>query len=493
MKLPGIMIMCLMPGYSQAQIFEDISDSAGIDATHTANTFGIGQAWIDVDNNGFDDVFVTNQQGPNTLYFNLGNETFEQRAGFENLQLAAQRCHGVSVADYNNDGWQDMYLNCVGNNHLFENAMGQGFLDVTSSAQVNDTNNSQVSAWADINNDGWLDIYVVNYNDGVNSLAAEDSLFFSDGTGGFVEVSSDLDTNNLLKPGLAVTFFDYDNDGDQDLYVVVDRFFGNVLWRNDGPPTASCGTHWCWTDVSALTQANAEVYGMGIATGDIDGDGDLDMYFTSIDEQKLLLNQWSDGQAVFLDVSQGSVLNAALPGWASLFFDYDNDGYLDALLASWGTEEHNADKIFKGNGNGTFTDVTAGSGLADLSRTEGFAAGDFNHDGLLDLIRGNTDEGYHLLKNIGLNSHHWITLELKGAGPVNANAIGTRVTAHTLAGTQIIREATSGDSRGSGNQLAMHFGLGQHSLEYLQINWPDGTQEQLTDFRVDRNNVILYP
>jgi len=480
------------------QIFTDVSNDSGVNPSHTANTFAIGQAWIDVNNDGLLDIYVTDQLGPNHLFINQGNETFVELAIYSNTKLPDQQCVGVSIADFDNDGWDDIYVNCQGSNHLFKNNMGASFSNVTQNANVNDSNNSQVSAWADINNDGWLDLYVVNYNNGqtgsFNGInAAEDSFFLSNGDSTFTNIKTDLSSINLEKPGLAVTFFDYDNDGDQDLYVVVDRLHGNVLWRNDGPATSSCGVYWCFTDVSTLTNTGAEVYGMGIATGDIDFDGDFDIYFSSIGEQLILLNQISQGIESFVDISDTSVLNVQnAAGWGTLFFDYDNDTNLDAMIATYGQTPATSEKLFKGNGDATFVDVTPLAGITDNEYTEGIAYGDFNNDGLLDVLKGNRSSGYKLYKNSDSSNNNWIEIKLIGNLNINKNAIGSRVEIMLSNGKTLVREVTSGDARGSGNQLSLHFGLGSHSINSLSVTWPNGFVENFNAFTVNSNNIIVY-
>ncbi len=488
-----LIIILFLSCYSLAfsQYFSDISASSGVDVTHAAKTFGIGQAWIDVNNDGYLDIYVTDQQGPNHLLINQGDETFIEMVQFEIVNLPNQSCTGVSIADFDNDGWEDIYVNCFGNNHLFKNDNGMSFLDVTQSSNVNDMNNSQVSAWADINNDGWLDLYVVNYNDG--SLAVEDSFFLSNGDSTFTNISSDFDEVNLKKPGLAVTFFDYDKDGDQDLYVVSDRLHGNVLWRNDGPPTNGCGLFWCFTDVSVATNTDTKVYGMGIATGDIDLDGDLDMYFSSIGEQVLLLNQLSQGSATFLNVSDTSVLNVPnTAGWGTMFFDYDNDSYLDAMIATYGQTTDTSEKLFKGNGDSSFIDVTPNAGITDNIYTEGISFGDMNNDGLLDILKGNRNSGYKLYKNNIVNSYNWLEIKLSGGLGVNLNAIGSRVEVLLSNGKTLVREVTSGDARGSGNQIGLHFGLGDNLINKVTIFWIGGYSEIWTDFVVNTQNQRSY-
>ena len=146
--------------FAGVDLFSDISNLSGVNASHSSSTFGIGLAWIDVENDGDLDIYVTDQKGPNHLLINQGDETFIEMAQYQSVNLPNQACSGVSIADYDNDGWDDIYVNCLGDNHLFKNNSGQSFSDVTSVAGVNDMNRSQVSAWADINNDGWFILLV---------------------------------------------------------------------------------------------------------------------------------------------------------------------------------------------------------------------------------------------------------------------------------------------------------------------------------------------
>lgn len=153
--------------YSQ-DIFTNITASANFNASHNnggslgVSNFGTGQAFIDINNDGKLDIIVSNQVDSNKLFVNQGNEQFIELPEFENIALTGGLCKGVSVADYNNDGWDDIYFSCMGEDHLLKNINGLSLLDVTSEVGIDNTYNSQASAWADINNDGWLDLYELN-------------------------------------------------------------------------------------------------------------------------------------------------------------------------------------------------------------------------------------------------------------------------------------------------------------------------------------------
>jgi hypothetical protein len=233
---------------------------------------------------------------------------------------------------------------------------------------------------------------------------------------------------------------------------------------------------------------------MGIATGDIDLDGDLDMYFTSIGEQYLLLNQTSQGNPIFLDISKNSPLNVVdTAGWGTLFFDYDNDSYLDAMIATYGSTEDTAEKIFKGFGNSQFSDVTNISGFSDFIFTEGIAFGDINNDGQLDLVKSNRNDSYKLYKNTIKSTNNWLNIELFGYNNINRNAIGTRVTVVTSDGKSLIREVTAGDSRGSTNQRSLHFGLSTAAITSIKVEWTNGEVQILKDISINTTLKLINP
>lgn len=466
-------------GITSTTIFTDVTSSAGITATHHGDYIWLttGQAWGDYDNDGWVDLYVTDNAGPNTLFRNQGDGTFVPSSLSSIVDLANVPSGGAVWADYDNDGWQDLYVLNRGSNVLFRNEQGGGFTDVTMTAGVGDSGMGESAAWGDYDQDGYLDLYVTNLNCDSCPLTSRDGLYHNNGDGTFSDVTVALDVAQVHKLGFAVSFMDYDNDGDPDIYVVVDKDLGNVLWRNDGP---GCGL-WCFTDVSADSGADIQVAGMGLAVGDYDNDSDLDFYFSDEGPMVLLQNQTSQGTANFLDVSQSAGVGFDSVGWGTIFFDYDNDGWLDLYLATMPPDPNLANRLFHNSGDGTFTDVTNTSGSDSTGPTFGVAYADYDRDGRLDFVIGNRDEGYRLYHNQNDDTHSWLHLKLVGVWPVNRDAVGARAYVTTSDGRTLMQEVKAGSSIGSGNELALHFGLGAATATEVTIVWPDGTSQSYAE------------
>jgi len=476
-----VLLMCA--GAAQADIaFQRVSDAAGVTATHSGSIYSCGQAVADVNGDRWPDLFVTGHEDPNHLYLNLGDGSFEASPHSGQLTPADSDCGPVAFADYNNDGRPDLYMTCLGSNFLFRNDGAAGFADVTDSAGVDQLGRSQVVAWGDVNADGWLDLYVGYYpfSDPPDPPDPEapcpfDCLFLNDGDGTFTSISHLLDPDELAKTAFAANFTDIDNDGDMDLYVVNDRFDGNTLWRNDGP---GCGG-WCLTNVAVATGADEPVEGMGIAVGDTDADGDLDLYFSSTagQGQVYLENRLSDSGALqFVNATEATGLGYHAIGWATHFIDMDNDRWLDAYLAVM-NDPPLSDRVYRNvPGQVEFADVSAGGGASDPEETLGASQWDYDRDGRQDLVTCNANEGYEIYRNVTADAGDWLEVELIGGGGVNRDAIGSRVTLTSADGLQQIREVTSGQGRAGNSMFPVHFGLGDQAIEALRVDWPDGAQ-----------------
>ncbi len=476
-------------------LFVNISTQAGIVNNRLGKEKTIGQAWGDYDQDGWLDLYVTDMAGPNTLYHNNGDGTFSVSPFSRQVSLPDAYSGGATFADYNNDGWPDLYVVNWGPNYLFYNQQGRGFANVTDWAGVAGNENSQSASWGDYDEDGWLDLYVANWacypRCGRPSSGEIDRFYHNNGNGTFTEVTNSL-SGKTTGSGFVASFVDYDNDGDSDIYLVNDEFIhpvGNALWRNDGP---GC-EEWCWTDVSTEAGANTKVMGMGLAIGDYNNDGYLDFYFSNAGPMKLLQNLRN---GAFANVAEAAGVEMAESiGWGAVFFDYDNDGWQDLYLAVMEktTQEEPADPLLHNERDGTFTNMGASSGLDVTGRTLGVAYGDYDQDGRLDLVVGHYDEPYELYRNQTHTDNHWLALQLVGGGPVNRDAVGTRVYVTTDDGRTQLQEVTNGSSLGAGNALDLHFGLGQARVESLEVVWTDGTRQTFRRVPMDQAYRLVYP
>ncbi|MCX7852906.1 MAG: FG-GAP-like repeat-containing protein [Caldilineales bacterium] len=478
-------------------LFRNVSAEAGIRAKHTQNFQMTGQAWGDYDNDGYLDLYVTDNIGPNTLYHNEGNGTFTVSPLSPQVALPDHKSGGATFADYDNDGWPDLLVLGREEDVLFRNDGGRGFVDVTAQAGISDPYHSKSASWADYDGDGWLDLYVANWSclprcaRSTGSTGDPDRLYRNNGDGTFTDVSH-LIASHTYGGGFIARWFDYDNDGDQDLYLVNDEYIqpaGNKLFRNDGPGCQG----WCFTEIAAEVGADTELMGMGVAADDWDGDGDFDLYFTNAGKMVLLENQ--DGR--FRDVAEtaGVALSDRAVGWGVVSFDYDNDGDRDlyvALMKGTGTTAFNP--LFRNDGRGRFEDVGRRSGADDPGAGMGVSAADYDWDGRVDLVLGNYNQDYRLFRNETPipEGYHWLGLKLVGGGPVNRDAVGARVVVTTDDGRQQVQEVHNGTSLGGGDMLNLHFGLGRATVRRLEIRWPNGVTQVLDEVPVDRYLTVVY-
>lgn len=479
-------------------IFADVSRQAGIVNNRVAGIeMAAGQAWGDYDNDGWIDLYVTDPIGKNTLYRNNGDGTFSVSNLTDQVALTNTYSQGATFADYDNDGWKDLLVVNWGQDHLFHNEEGKRFVDVSRQAGIVDDRNSKSASWGDYDSDGFLDLYIANWSCypkcGRQMDGEPDRLYHNNRDGTFTEVT-DLLNGGVNGAGFVASFTDYDNDGDPDLYLVNDEFInpvGNKLWRNDGPGCKG----WCFTQVAKESNADSKVFGMGLAAGDYDNDGDMDYYYSNVGPMELLQNQ---GDGTFKEVAAEAGVNAPNGiGWGAVFLDYDNDGWRDLYLSIADTTDHKdvgANKLFRNNGDGTFTSVACNNESADIRMSIGVAYADYDHNGWVDLVVGNLDEGYRLYKNQqGQNSgNHWLSIELVGAGPVNRDAVGARVYVTTSNGVTQMQEVISGSSVMAGNDLAQYFGVGAERSASVRIVWTNGVEQSFQNVPVDQRYKIQY-
>jgi len=441
--------------------FVDVSVERGVQVPHlkALGQWGMGIAWRDFDRDGDEDVFVTGGQLASVLLRNDG------AAGFTAVEsdavAALTDTAGASWADVDDDGWPELLVLGRDRGWLLHNDAGM-LVDVTvgSGLGLQAKQYGQSAAWADIDGNGTLDLFVAH------STYRGNTLHLGQGDGTFVDVSGAFAGIPPLYP-LAAGFFDVDDDGDADLYVVHDRYTGNHLFRNDGP---GCGGH-CMVEIGEAMGAATPVQGMGLAVGDPDEDGDFDLFFTDSQHAHLLRNE---APGPFVDVSEAAGVSALGFGWGAAFLDYDGDGRLD-LYEGLQSPAPGRNRLFLGRGDGTFEDRSEGSGAACPGESMSVAVADYDGDGAPDLLVGNENEDYRLYRNRrGDRGWSWLTLELRGGGPVTRDAVGTRVVVVTASGRRLLRQVEIGSGFGSSNSPRLHVGVTTDPAVAVEVYWPDG-------------------
>ena len=519
--------------------FTDITKASGITFSHVwsadkkyiLESMSGGVALFDFDNDGLLDVYLVNsptvasaanpRSARSELWRNRGNGTFvdvtdKAGVGYPGWGM------GAVAADFDNDGWSDLYVTSHGANHLYRNNGDGTFADVTAKAGVGDPRWSTGAAFGDYDGDGWLDLFVANYADvrldalpefgkgkfcefhgipvqcGPRGLPGSgDSLYRSRGDGTFEDVSQKAGVADPAgRFGMGAAWSDFDSDGRPDLFVANDAG-PNFLYRNTGGGT--------FVDVglesgTALSEDGKEQGSMGIAIGDYLNSGSWSIFVTNFSDEYNTLYRHGKGFQ-FSDASYASqTAKASIPlvGWGTHFLDYDNDGWLDLLVvnghvypqverAGLTTKYAQRKLLYRNNRDGTFADVvsTAGPALNEPSVSRGSAAGDLDNDGDVDVVINNLDGAPTILRNDGGNRGNFLVVDLDTRA-ANRGAIGAIVTVR--AGGQVQRaERRSGDSYLSHSDPRLHFGLGtQTKVDSIEVRWPDGTVQRFGEMQANR-------
>jgi hypothetical protein len=516
-----------------AVTFTDVTASSGIRFRHNSGAFGrkylpetmgSGAAFLDVDADGWQDVFFVNgtrfSGRPETaaypaLYRNNGNGTFTDITRAAGLLVEIYGM-GATAADYDNDGRTDLYVTTLGANRLFRNAGGSRFVDVTARAGVGDLGFSTSAAWFDYNRDGALDLFVANYVewspqkdlfctlDGtLKSYCTPESyqghtstLYRGKGDGTFEDVTRAAGIHDPNGKALGVALIDYDNDGWMDLFVAHDTQ-PNRLYRNLGNGR--------FRDVGlmagvAFSEAGAARAGMGVDAADYDGSGRQSLIVGNFSNEMMALYA-NQGTGLFIDEAPASAIGKAsllALTFGAFFFDYDLDGRVDIFAANG----HVADDIsrvqpnvkyaqpphlFRNAGGRRFEDVTRRLG-ADFGRpmvARGAAYADYDADGDLDVLVTTNNGPARLLRNDGGNRNRWIRVSVIGTRS-NRSAIGTRVQA--IAGDKPGPWAyvKTGSSYCSQSELPVTLGLESMQRVSLRLTWPDGQVETVGPLDTNR-------
>ncbi len=521
--------------------FTDIAKEAGLTMMNVfggettkkyiIETTGTGVAIFDYDNDGWPDIFIVNGtklegfpagKGPtNHLYRNNHDGTFSDvtdKAGLAHTGWG----QGVCVGDYDNDGWEDLFVTYYGKNILYHNNGNGTFSDVSDKAGVGGSGKAWGTgcAFIDYDRDGHLDLMVSNYVDfdlsttpapgerasciwkGVPVMCgpqglpgSKNILYHNRGDGTFEDVTKrahiDQTTGHY---SFSVTTLDFDDDGWTDIFVACDST-PSILYHNNRDGT--------FTDVAvtagaAFNEDGRAQAGMGSTVADYNGDGKLDIFKTNFSDDTATLYR-NNGDGTFDDVTYraGLGLNTQYLGWGTMFLDFDNDTWPDLLLVNGhvypevdsqhlGSNFQEPRILYHNNGDGKFIDIsaTAGDGITKPSSSRGLAVGDLWNDGRMSAVVSNMNAPPSLLVNQVRTPNHWVAFRLIGTKS-NRDAIGARI--RVKAGSRtLIDEVRSGSSFDSNNDMRVHFGLGAAAkIDWVEVRWPTGLLEKFENVDVE--------
>jgi len=520
--------------------FVDVTAARGLDFRHQSShtskkylleTMGAGVALFDYDNDGRLDIFLVNgapladptpkgtipqKTGPkywNRLYHQKPDGTFEDVTVKAGLQGSGYGM-GVAVGDYDNDGNEDLYVTSYGGNSLYHNNGDGTFTDVTAKAAVGGEGWSSSAAWIDLDNDGLLDLVVLRYlqwdfddiwcgehKEGLRAYCHPDYfkpisplVYHNDGNGHFTEMAAKL---GLAKPAkaLGVAIADYDRDGHTDIFIANDSTL-EFLYHNKGNGR--------FEEVALMSNVAVDgdgraFAGMGVDFADYNNDGLPDIVVTDLANQMYALYQNSgDGSFSYATYPSGlGQITRLHSGWGTRFFDVDNDGWKDLLVA----QGHDLDTIevtspnlrylepmlLVRNTGKNFVDVSASAGevFQQAWASRGLAIGDIDNDGRVDAVVSTNDGPAHILHNETVSQNHWLTLQVIGHKS-NRDAIGAEVKLSTSSGAQYATVSTA-SSYQSASDKRVHFGLGTELLaQSIEIRWPSGIRQTLKNVRADQ-------
>ena len=519
--------------------FTDVTAQAGIHFKHNSGAFGKkylpetignGCAFLDYDNDGWQDILIVNSSAwperktPRTfpaLYHNNQDGTFTDVTRQTGLAVEMYGI-GVAAADYDNDGNEDLYITCVGSNHLFRNLGNGKFTDVTARAGVGDPGFSTSAAWFDYDNDGKLDLFVANYVDwsvGKDQLCSLDgknksyctpqsyqgqspTLYRNKGNGTFENVTQRAGLNDPTCKSLGVALLDYNSDGWMDLFVANDTE-PNRLYKNNGngafiDEAVTAGV--------AFSEAGTARAGMGVDAGDYDGSGRQGIVVGNFTNESMALYS-NDGAGLFTDEAPKSgigKMSAQSLTFAVFFFDYDLDGLLDVFAANGHVSDDisvvqpnvkyaQPPHLFRNKGNKKFEEMTGKLGRA-VQRAivgRGAAYGDFDNDGDLDLLITSNNGPARLLRNENANQNDLLRIRTVGTR-ANRDGIGARVTLKTAKG-KLFNMVKTGSSYCSQSELPLVFGLGapeEGRTLSLEIVWPGGQKDTIADIKANQSLTV---
>jgi len=446
--------------------------------------------FIDVNNDGWDDLFITN--GPasgadNMLYINNKNGTFTTVTN-DDITTDSDRSDGASFADADNDGDLDAFVvtfgaSGVGKKNYFYRNNGDGSFNYEPNIAMGiPLTYSEMATWIDVNNDQNLDLYFTN------SFGSLRNLYFENkGDGSFEQITTIEITDNLL-PSRSVDWIDYDGDGDSDLFVTNESNENNSLFRNDGPNN--------FTQITNLAIVEDNNGSAGSSWADIDNDGDFDLFVANYDSNGQPNQLYINSNGTFAEDTNSTIASASTNSFGSAFGDVDNDGDLDLFVCNAYLAGQNTNFLYINDGSGNFTLDTSSDLANHQGWTFGAAFGDYDNDGWLDILLANNlndNQSNSLYHNTG-TGNNWVKLNLQGINS-NASAVGAIIQlTSVINGNEVRQTRKIGAASGycGQNSFTVHFGLGNAtSIDQLVVKWPAGTSESFSDLAINEIHPII--
>jgi len=479
--------------------FQDNATLLGVGYSYGSSYLGGGVSFCDFDNDGWDDLTFATTSGENIYFFkNNGNGTFNKvDIGINTSNHNKQ----VIWVDFDNDGDKDLFVTSVnGENKFFRSEGNLLFTDITATCGLftNDLYTYGAS-FGDIDNDGDLDVFISNRD---VTTANQHNYLYRNDNGIFVDISatSGITLGNQLS--FCSAFFDYDNDGDQDIYVSNDKYAQiNRLFQNDGFGN--------FTDVSVISGAGIAIDAMSTTIGDYNNDGWFDIYITNTSGGNFHLRNNGDGTFTNVASSVGTPFYSI--GWGAVFLDADNDSDLDLYVSGMrdGTNGDLPSAFYENQGDNTYL-IPTSIGFANDTRVSfSNAIGDFNNDGLPDIVVMNDTDNNFLWENTTTNSNNWLKVKLQGVTS-NRDGIGSKIEVFAN-GTSQYRYTLCGEGYLGQNSSTELIGVGSATtIDYIKITWPSGIVDQLNNIlpnqilniiesstlssnEYEKNNFIVYP
>lgn len=452
-----------------------------VSSSATQFQFGSGLAMVDFNGDDHLDILLTGSNGGiMKIYENDGSGFFTNRN--LNSNLLPINSSGVATADYDNDGDQDIFISgWMVSSKLYRNDGDFVFTDVTATAGVGVVSAAMGSSWGDYNQDGHMDLYVPARTGTLSNLV-ENHFYHNNGDGTFTDVAQTLNVHAEDDPTLLSAFFDYDRDGDDDLYLGTDKGTSfnvwNRLYRNDG------GT---FTEITGASNAYAYIDCMGIAIADLNNDSIFDLYMTDTTRNVLFMN---DGAGIFEDHTDAAGVTSGVVGWGTVFADFDNDSFPDLFVCN----QNSANALYRGSAiaDWPMDNEAVAAGVALTGSSYSVAVGDVNNDGLLDMLVGHINSPAKLYINQSPDAATNHMIRLKPVGQL-ANELCVGATFNIEAnGKWQATQSRAGVNYKASEGRTVQVGLGTDSeVETIEVFWPNGTVRTLTGAPADRTWTIF--